>query len=136
MTVTPIELIQRIEVSGGRIRVEDGFLVIAPEEAAAPVIEELRAHKAAIIALLSSRPVMPAGVRLIRWEPKAAPVQLSRCETVTDVDRFSRHTLAQIDARLHDKHFLAGNWPLSELLARLAAVGCVVELADRKAMLQ
>jgi len=37
-----LELIRAVEANGGRIRVEDGWLVIAPEDAAAPVMEELR----------------------------------------------------------------------------------------------
>ena len=50
-----LKLIQRIESSGGQIRVEDGCLVIAPATAAAPVIEELRQYKTELIALLQSR---------------------------------------------------------------------------------
>ena len=50
-----LKLIQRIESSGGQIRVEDGCLVIAPATAAEPVIEELRQHKTELIALLQSR---------------------------------------------------------------------------------
>ena len=49
------ELIQRVEGNGGQFRVDDGWLVIAPGEAAMPVIEELRKHKAAIIGVLESR---------------------------------------------------------------------------------
>ena len=39
---TALELIRAVEANGGLIRVEDGWLVIAPEDAAAPVMEELR----------------------------------------------------------------------------------------------
>lgn len=131
-----LELVQAVEANGGRFRVDGEYLVIAPEEAAAPMMEELRRHKPEILEILSARPQMPAGVRLIRWEPKNAPVQLSRCETVLDVEKFARATLLQIDARLHSKYFLSGNWPLSELLERLAAVGCIIELHTSKAMLQ
>jgi hypothetical protein len=49
------ELIQAVEENGGHIRVEDGCLVIAPGEAAAPVMQELRQHKPKIIRLLQSR---------------------------------------------------------------------------------
>lgn len=54
-----VELIQAVKASGGQIRVEDGWLVIAPPDAAAPVIEELRRHKAAIISFLESASVPP-----------------------------------------------------------------------------
>jgi hypothetical protein len=54
-----LELIQTIEANGGRIRVEDGCLVIAPAEAAAPVLDSLRQHKTEIIGLLQSRGIPP-----------------------------------------------------------------------------
>lgn len=56
---TALELIRAVEANGGRIRVEDGWLVIAPEDAAAPVMEELRQHKAEIIGLLESASIPP-----------------------------------------------------------------------------
>lgn len=88
------------------------------------------------MAELARRPAMPVGVRLIRWEPIDAPVQLSRCETVTDVDRFIRTTLAQLAARLSRKKFVDGGWGLSGLLARLEACGCIVGLDDSGKALQ
>jgi hypothetical protein len=72
-----LELIQIVEANGGQLRVEDGWLVIAPGDAAEPVIEELRQHKPEIIELLAQRPVMPPGVRLVRYAPLLAPVNLS-----------------------------------------------------------
>jgi hypothetical protein len=131
-----LELIQRVEANGGHLRVEDGWLVIAPGEAAAPVMEELREHKAELLAELARRPAMPAGVRLIRWEPKAAPVQLSECSTVTDTEKFIRSTLRQLETRLNGKGWLDGGWGLSGLLARLEACGCHVALDNPREALQ
>ncbi len=54
-----LELIRAVEANGGQIRVEDGWLVIAPEDAAAPVMEALRQHKAEIIRLLESASIPP-----------------------------------------------------------------------------
>lgn len=54
-----LELIQAVEANGGQIRVEDGCLVIAPAEAAAPVLDSLRQHKGEIIGLLQSRRIPP-----------------------------------------------------------------------------
>jgi len=51
---TAQELIRTVVANGGQLRVEDGWLVIAPEDAATPVLEELRQHKAEIIGLLES----------------------------------------------------------------------------------
>jgi hypothetical protein len=131
-----LELIRTVEANGGHLRVDGECLVIAPGEAAAPVIDELRQHKAELIVELARRPAMPAGVRLIRWEPKAAPVQLSECSTVTDVDLFIRTTLMQLEAALEGKGWQSGNWGLSGLLARLEACGCVVALDDPRKALQ
>ena len=103
-----LELIRAVEANGGRFRVDGEYLVIAPGEAAAPVMEELRQHKAELLAELARRPAMPAGVRLVSWSPKDAPVRLSEHSTVTDVDQFIRSTLQQLDARLSGKNWLAG----------------------------
>ena len=131
------ELIQAVEFLGGRFLVDGGRLGIVPATAAAPLIDELRRYKPEIIEILAQRPAMPAGVRLRSYLPMTGPVQISRCETVIDPGKFIESTLRQIDARLHGgKDWLAGNWPLSELLARLAAVGCHVALEDGKVMLQ
>src|SRR5271170_8388056 len=54
-----VELIQAVKANGGQIRVEDGWLVIAPEDAAMPIMEELRQHKAEIIGLLESASIPP-----------------------------------------------------------------------------
>jgi len=99
-------------------------------------MEELRKHKAELIAELARRPAMPAGVRLVRWEPKTAPVQLSQCSTVTDTEKFIRMTLGQLEAALEGRNWQAGNWGLSGLIERLAACGCGVALDDPRKALQ
>jgi hypothetical protein len=134
MTVEVI--LETVRQAGGQIWAKGGKLKYRLPVGRTDVIPLMWELKSELLRLLSDCPAMPPGVRLIRWEPRNAPVQLSRCETVTDVTRFAVSTIAQIDARLRDKHWLAGNWPLSELLARLAAIGCVVELEDRKTILQ
>jgi hypothetical protein len=131
-----LELIRTVEANGGHLRVDGEDLVISPANAAAPVMEELRHHKPEIIELLAQRPAMPSGVRLIRWEPKAGPVHLSECSTVTDVDKFIRSTLRQLEARLHGKGWLAGGWTLSTLLERLEVCGCFVKLDNPRQAVQ
>jgi hypothetical protein len=130
-----LELIQIVESAGGRFMVDGDRLGIVPREAAAPVIDELRQHKAELLAELARRPAMPAGVRLVSWSPKDAPVRLSECSTVTDVDLFIRSTLRQVEARLNGKDWLAC-WTLSTLLDRLEACGCIVALEDPRKELQ
>ena len=53
------ELIRGIESIGGEIWVEGADLLIRPEDAAEPVLEELQRHKAEIVALLQSRVAVP-----------------------------------------------------------------------------
>jgi hypothetical protein len=130
------ELIQAVESLGGRFMVDGSRLGIVPATAAAPLIDELRRYKVEIVELLAQRPPMPTGVRLIHWEPKATPVRLSECSTVTDIDGFIRTTLIQLEAALEGKSWLAGNWGLAGLLERLAAVGCVVALENPRRALQ
>jgi hypothetical protein len=116
--------------------IDGGRLGIVPATAAAPVMEELRMHKTELMAELARRLAMPVGVRLVHWEPKAAPVRLSECSTVTDTEKFIRATLMQLDARLSGKEWLDGGWGLSGLLDRLEACGCCVALDDPRKELQ
>jgi hypothetical protein len=136
MSALALELLESVEARGGSIRIDGQDLVISPREAAEPVLEELRRYKAELLAELARRPVMPAGVRLIRWRPVESPVRLSECSTVTNTELFIRATLRQVEARLSGSQWLTGNWTLSTLIDRLAAVGCVVEVEDARALLQ
>jgi hypothetical protein len=129
-------LIEYVETAGGRFVVDGDRLGIFPRTVAAPVVEELRQHKPAIMDLLSRRPRMPAGVRLIRWAPKDAPVRLSECSTVTDTKEFITSTLRQLDNHLKGRKFLDGGWGLAGLLTRLEACGCYVALVDPRKALQ
>jgi hypothetical protein len=49
------DLIHQVERMGGTLLVDGEWLVIRPKEAAAPLLEELRLHKAAIIRILRDR---------------------------------------------------------------------------------
>ncbi|HTF62893.1 MAG TPA: hypothetical protein VK638_09295 [Edaphobacter sp.] len=130
------EIIETITSAGGQIWLVEGKIHARLPENLRSMVNVIRSRKADLIDELALRPVMPVGVRLIFWEPKDPPVQLSRCETVTDVDKFTCSTLRQVEARLHSKGWLAGNWTLATLMDRLAAVGCHVALDDRKRALQ
>jgi hypothetical protein len=136
MSSAALSLIAAVEANGGRITVEGQWLVIDPREAGLPIADELRQHKAEIMAELAQRLTMPAGVRLIHWQPKAPPIRLSECSTVTDTEKFVRTTLRQLDAHLRGEYWRAGNWGLSTLLARLEMCGCTVELEDPGKALQ
>jgi hypothetical protein len=130
--VTTLELLETVNAAGGQLWLVDGErLHYRLPESLAPLLETLRERKLDIIEVLAQRPPMPAGVLLLSWGPKAAPVQISRCSTVTDVGKFIRATLSQLEAALAGQSWKAGNWGLYGLLERLAAVGCVVALDTR-----
>ncbi len=132
-----IEILDTIAAAGGQLWLVDGEkLRYRLPESLRPLVSTLRERKPELVELLAARPMMPPGTRLLSYAPVTSPVRLSQSETVIDTGKFIESTLRQVDARLHGKDWLAGNWPLSELLARLAAVGCVVELENGKAMLQ
>lgn len=83
-----------------------------------------------------SLPAMPPGVKLVRWEPRSAPVQVTRWMTVTNTQGFIESTLRQLGARLRGDDWGAGNWSCAELLSRLEAVGVTVRLQDDRRWLQ
>lgn len=126
--MTSEELIRTIEASGGRIRVEGADLAISPRSIVAPLRAELIGHKQEIIELLSCRPPVPSGVRLITYAPLPPPVRILECSVVTSTEHFIAMTLEQLAAHLNGQTWQSGNWPLPELLDRLAKCGCVVEL--------
>lgn len=126
-------VLEVVHQNGGALWIEGGKLKYRLPADKSELIPVMRELKSEILEYLSERPAMPAGLRLGSWEPKPAPVRLSEFETVVDVHLFIDRTLAQLDARLQGKDWLAGNWPLSTLLDRLAACGCVVALTDPKA---
>jgi hypothetical protein len=130
------ELLVTVSAAGGQLWLEGGKLRARLPESLRPMVDVLREHRVEIIELLAQRPAMPAGVRLVSWNPKAAPIRLSQCETVTDTGKFIRSTLRQLEAALEGRSWQSGNWGLSGLLERLAAVGCMVALENPRRALQ
>lgn len=126
----PGEIIRTIEGAGGELWIAGERLGYRLPESAASLVEELRASKWDLLELLRQRPAMPPGVRLVRWEPLSAPVQLNRWLTVLDTCRFVESKIKQLTARLRGDDFGAGNWSLSELLESLERVGVTVALSD------
>jgi glutathione S-transferase len=136
MSAAARSLIQAVAANGGRITVVGNRLAINPGKAGKQIADELRLHKAEIIELLElaqskqGAPPLPAGVRLIQWEPRQAPFALSKYAVVTDAEKFIATTLKQLDARLQRTTWVAGNWSLSELVCRLESAGCYVVIED------
>ena len=134
--MTAIEILDTVSASGGMLWLEGDKVRARLPESLRPLVSMIRERKPEIVEILEQRPVMPAGIRLVSWSPKAAPVRLSECSTVTDVDLFIRSTLRQLAARLSGEDWLDGGWGLSGLLARLEACGCRVALDDPLKALQ
>jgi hypothetical protein len=75
-----LELIRKVEEAGGRFRVEDNYLVVAPKDAIAHLLGDLRKHVEEVIHLLQSsvsRPVPPIDIE--EWREPFAEWLDSRC---------------------------------------------------------
>jgi hypothetical protein len=69
---------------------------------------------------------LPEGVRLLRYERKAPPVHITVFSEVIDIPKFIKHSLAELDARLHNPVQIKAGDSVFELLSKLA--DCGVEL--------
>lgn len=127
-------VVERIEEAGGELRLNGERVRVRLPEDAAHLLDELRAHKDEVLSLLRRRkeiPAMPLGVRLVHWEPKPAPVILTRWSVVTDVDRFIRMTLLELKAALAGKKWQAGHWNARDLADRLEECGVRVQVESK-----
>ena len=85
---------------------------------------EKTAHSAGEgVAAPSVCPPLPKGVRLVRYEPKKPPVAIAPISIVTDVDKFIRHYLEELEARLHSPIQIRCGGSVFEILGKLADVG-------------
>jgi len=130
------EILRTVESGGGAVWLAGTALRYRLPESMLPMLDELRLRKWELVELLEQRPAMPPGVMLVRWEPHSAPVQVTRWMTVTNTQGFIESTLRQLGARLRGDDWGAGNWSLSELIARLEAVGVTLKLQDDRRLLQ
>jgi hypothetical protein len=71
-------------------------------------------------------PSMPKGVRLVRWEPKPAPVAIDVCSVVVDVSKFME--LRDLNSRINFPWTIKGGWTIPQILDRLAQAGVEVEI--------
>jgi hypothetical protein len=94
---------------------------------------EPREHKAELLQELAQQPPqkcppLPAGVRLIRYEPKVPPVAIDVCSVVQDVEQFIQIELQELSARLHSPVQIRGGWGVFTILDRLRQVGLELEI--------
>lgn len=134
--MTVAEVVHEIEVAGASLRLDgEKVRVSYPNDERrkelAKQIALLRAHRAEVAAYLKTRrtiPPMPKGVRLVRYEPKAAPIHLDVCSTVSDVPRFLEAELRALDSRLNNPWTIRGGFSVPQILDRLRQAGLEVEL--------
>lgn len=134
--MTVADVVTEIEAAGVAFRLEgEKVRVCYPDderrEELAGRIGLLRHQRAEVAAYLKARsaiPQMPEGVHLVRWEPKSAPIALTRVEIVTDVPRFVTMTLLELQAAMIGERWLAGNRSVRELIERLEECGVLVEV--------
>src|ERR1039458_5976864 len=125
------EVLDAVQDLGGSLTLNGERIQYEIPTSADWLITELRQHRGELVELLKEceiPPLMPPGVRLVKWEPKKPPVAIVRMGIVTNVDKFIGATLRELRARLDSKDFLAGNWPLRELVDRLEQVGVMVRI--------
>ena len=72
-------------------------------------------------------PPLPKGVRLLRYAPKKPPLIISSFSVCNEVDKFIRHYLLELNARLHNPVQIRGGASVSEICSKLAEAG--LELA-------
>ena len=134
--MTVADVVTEIEAAGVAFRLEgEKVRICYPDderrEELAGRIALLRHQRAEVTAYLKARcaiPPMPEGVRLVCWEPKPAPIALTRVEIVTDVPRFVTMTLLELEAALMGRRWLAGSRSIRELIERLEECGVLVEV--------
>lgn len=128
---------------GGSFELEgDQVMVEFPEElreSIRPALDKLRPRKDEVRQLLykyslgipaaARCPPLPPDVRLKRYAPKSPPVLVQPWSVVTDVEKFIRASLRDLEWRLSHPQGYAAH-PLYEILQRLAEVGVELELVE------
>ncbi|HEY6387283.1 MAG TPA: hypothetical protein VIX91_16535 [Candidatus Acidoferrum sp.] len=134
-----LEIVSRLEAAGGKLTLDgDRIRYSVPREdaEARALLAELRKARDKVRAFLQERAVvsaMPLGVRLVRWEPKPAPVILTHYAVVTDVSRFISMTLLELKAALAGKRWQSGHRTVRELVDRLEQCGVILLVSEVEA---
>jgi hypothetical protein len=122
-------ILDEMSERGVTARVDGETLRLKPRAALDDdLLARIKEHKLEIIRALVAIPPMPEGVRLIRWEPKPAPVAIDVCSVVVDVRKFIHGELRALDSRLNNPWTIHGGYTVPQMLDRLAQAGLEVEL--------
>src|SRR5271165_2219629 len=131
---TSVEAIVESVRQAGIDLVVDGnkLLMVGPEGCEADLrawLPTLRGHKTGIIAALQgSVPPSLRCVRILSWNLKHPPVDITQCSVVVDPAKFAETTLRQLEVALAGSSCLAGNWSVRDLCERLEQVGVTVAI--------
>lgn len=121
------ELIELVERAGGLLTINgDKLKCRIPEDQADTLLPELRRLRDEVLAVIRQReamPALPAGVTIIEWNPKQAPIELHRWSVVTDVPAFITGRLQFLEAAMKGNAWLAGNRSVRDILEELEQVG-------------
>jgi hypothetical protein len=132
--MTAPELIQQIEDLGGILAIDGDRIHCTLTDEAESLVPELRKIRDEVFRVLQDRGrpqiSMPAGVRLLRWDLKPPPVEISRVSVVLEPQRFAETTLRQLEAAIQRKPWNAGNWSVRDLVERLEQVGIQVHVEE------
>ncbi len=136
------EVIDRVAEVGGRLRMEGERVLLTlpgncPPDTEAIIRETVRANRNAVAAILhdmaSAAPrleeikaALPAGVRLVSYQPKEAPCVVAPVSVVTDMGKFFRAYLRDLAWRVEHPDGRAAP-PLADILSKLGDAG--LELA-------
>jgi hypothetical protein len=117
----------QLRLDGNRIqaRLPDGDKTRLSE-----TLDCLRANREQLVAVLRERrevPPMPAGLKLVSWNPKDPPILIESCSVVVEVPLFIRSTLTQLSVAMSNRNRWIG-WTVEQLMNRLNQAGVVVEL--------
>jgi hypothetical protein len=116
-------------LDGERLR----YRIPVDDPEARQLLAEIRQNRAAVIAMLrdaETRPpaleeataMLPAGLRVLRYEPKAVPFAVAPVSVVTNARTFFRRYLKDLAWRLaHPDTYAAP--PLADILTKLADAG-------------
>jgi hypothetical protein len=133
-----VDIVSEVEAAGAAFRLDGERVCVwypndeRRQELAGRIalLRDQRTEVAAYLKVRSAIPPMPDGVRLVRWEPKASPVILTRFAVVTDVTKFVSVTLLELAAALAGKPRQSGHWSVRELVDRLEQCGVFVQIGE------
>lgn len=131
-TAGPIDRLRELGgelfLSGNRLR----YRIPAEDPEARQLLDEIRQNRDAIVAMLrdlESRPplldevaaMLPPGVHVLRYKPRAVPFEVSPVSIVTNAGKFFRYYLACLAWRAGHPNAVCS--PVEDILTKLADAG-------------